>query len=133
MEAFIAGWDLDEAIKRADAYRNAGADAILIHSKLSEDTQIRAFVKEWKQRHPLVIVPTKYYKTPTSTFREWGVNMVIWANHNMRACVKVMQSITKTIKEKESLVDVEDKIAKVNEIFRLTDMDGLKNDDSKYL
>ena len=110
-----------------------GADAILIHSKLTDDKEIRSFVKEWKQRHPLIIVPTKYYKTPTDTFREWGINLVIWANHNMRACVKVMQEISKSIKEKESLGQVEDKIAKVNEIFRLTDVDGMKDDDKKYL
>lgn len=40
-----------------------------------------------------IIVPTKYYTTPTDEFREWGVSMVIWANHNMRAAVQAMQDV----------------------------------------
>lgn len=90
VEAFIAGWGLDEAIKRADAYRKAGADAILIHSKLTNSKEIESFAKVWNRRHPLIIVPTKYYTTPTQMFNKWGVNLAIWANHNMRACVKAM-------------------------------------------
>lgn len=54
-------------------------------------------MKEWNRRHPVVIVPTKYYKTPTEDFKKWGVNMVIWANHNLRASVKAMQDTTRTI------------------------------------
>ena len=56
---------------------------------------------------PVVIVPTKYYTTPTDQFRKWGVSAVIWANHNMRAAVSAMQAITKTIHNEESLVSVE--------------------------
>lgn len=66
---------------------NAGADAILMHSAKSHCKEIEAFCKEWKNRHPVIIVPTKYYTTPTDTFREWEVSMVIWANHNMRAAI----------------------------------------------
>jgi len=86
----IAGWGLEEALKRAEAYRLAGADAILMHSKLGNASEIEAFMKEWNKRHPVVIVPTKYYKTPTDDFRKWGVNLIIWANHNLRASVKAM-------------------------------------------
>ncbi len=50
VEAFIAGWDLDEALRRAEAYRNAGADAILIHSKKSDPSDIEAFMKAWKNQ-----------------------------------------------------------------------------------
>ena len=64
VEALIAGWDIAEALKRAEAYRRAGADAILIHSKLSKPDEILEFAKEWANRAPLVIVPTKYYSTP---------------------------------------------------------------------
>jgi len=62
VEAFISGGGLDEAMKRAEAYRVAGADAILMHSKLSDFKQIGEFLKEWDNRHPVVIVPTKYWK-----------------------------------------------------------------------
>lgn len=65
IEAFIAGWGLEEALKRAEAYKAAGADAVLIHSKKSEHSEIESFCKEFNGRHPVVIVPTKYYTTPT--------------------------------------------------------------------
>lgn len=90
VEALIAGWGHDEAIKRADAYRKAGADAILIHSKINNVSEIEKFLKEWDRRSPVVIVPTMYSETPTDLFREWGVNLVIWANHNLRASVGAM-------------------------------------------
>src|SRR2546425_6514589 len=64
-EAFIAGWGLDEALKRAEAYRRAGADAILIHSARNDASEVLAFKREWRNRLPVVIVPTKYYSTPT--------------------------------------------------------------------
>lgn len=50
VEAFIAGWDVDEALRRAEAYRNAGADAILMHSKKSDPSDIEAFMKAWKNQ-----------------------------------------------------------------------------------
>ncbi len=80
-----------------------------------------------------MIVPTKYYKTPTDKFREWKVNLVIWANHNLRACVKAMQETSKTIFEKESLVDIEGKVVSVKEVFRIQGEEELKNADKKYL
>ena len=65
IEAFISGWGLDEALKRAEAYKAAGADAVLIHSKKSDDAEIASFCKAWNGKHPVIIVPTKYYTTPT--------------------------------------------------------------------
>ncbi len=63
IEAFISGWGLDEALKRAEAYKAAGADAVLIHSKKSDNSEIASFCKAWNGKHPVVIVPTKYYTT----------------------------------------------------------------------
>jgi len=133
VEAFIAGWGLEEALKRAEAYRAAGADAILMHSKKSDPSEIEAFMKEWGNRLPVIIVPTKYYTTPTDKFREWGVSMVIWANHNLRSAVAAMQQTTKLIYENESLEPVENKIVSVQEIFRLQNMAELKEAEKKYL
>ncbi|MCA8967945.1 MAG: isocitrate lyase/phosphoenolpyruvate mutase family protein, partial [Planctomycetes bacterium] len=87
IEALIAGWGMDEALRRAEAYHAAGADALLIHSKKSSAGEILSFCREWDNRCPVVIVPTKYYATPTDRFREARVSLVIWANHNMRAAV----------------------------------------------
>jgi 2-methylisocitrate lyase-like PEP mutase family enzyme len=52
VESFIAGWGLEETLKRAEAYRKAGADAVLIHSSLKDSSEIDAFMKEWGNRHP---------------------------------------------------------------------------------
>jgi len=135
VEAFIAGWGLNEALKRAEAYRKAGADAILMHSSKSDSSEIEMFMKEWGRRHPVIIVPTKYYSTPSLNFHKWGVNMVIWANHNMRAAVKAMQETSKRIFEDHSLINVEKSgfVVPVNEVFRLQNMAELKEADKKYL
>ncbi|CAM2164786.1 phosphoenolpyruvate phosphomutase [Paraburkholderia sacchari] len=133
VEALIAGWGMDEALKRAEAYRLAGADAILIHSKLSKPDEILTFAREWAGRGPLVIVPTKYYSTPTDAFRKAGISVVIWANHLVRASASAMQAVAKTIHETQTLVDVEDRIASVNEIFRLQDADEYSEAENRYL
>ena len=65
VEALIAGQGMDEALRRAEAYHAAGADAILIHSKRSTASEILSFMEHWGQRCPVVIVPTMYYATPT--------------------------------------------------------------------
>src|SRR6202789_1823881 len=133
VEALIAGWGMDEALRRAEAYRLAGADAILIHSHLSKADEILTFAREWGGRGPLVIVPTKYYSTPTEVFREAGISTVIWANHLVRAAASAMQSVAKEIFESQTLVNVEDSIAAVNEIFRLQDADEYSDAEDRYL
>ncbi len=132
VEAFIAGWGLDEALKRGEAYRQAGADAILIHSKLSRPDEVLAFAREWDNRCPLVIVPTKYYSTPTEVFRQHKVSLVIWANHMIRANITAMQMTARSIYESESLVDVEGRVATVSEIFRLQGADELLEAEKIY-
>ncbi|HMI75209.1 MAG TPA: phosphoenolpyruvate mutase [Steroidobacteraceae bacterium] len=133
VEALIAGWGMDEALRRAEAYRLAGADAILIHSKLSKPDEIVKFAKEWARRSPLVIVPTRYYSTPTEVFRQAGISTVIWANHLVRSAASAMQSVAKEIFESQTLVNVEDRIASVNEIFRLQDADEYSAAERLYL
>jgi phosphoenolpyruvate phosphomutase len=132
VEAFIAGWGLAEALKRGEAYRRAGADAILIHSKLARPDEILAFAQEWDNRCPLVIVPTKYYSTPTEVFRQHQISLVIWANHLIRANIAAMQTTARSIFESESLVDVEGRVATVPEIFRLQGADELLEAEKIY-
>ncbi len=133
VEALIAGWGMDEALKRAEAYRLAGADAVLIHSKLSRPDEILTFAREWARRCPLVIVPTKYYSTPTDVFRKAGISTVIWANHSVRSAAAAMQCVTKEIFASQTLVNVEDRIASVSEIFRLQDADEYSAAERLYL
>jgi phosphoenolpyruvate phosphomutase len=133
VEAFISGWGLSEALTRAEAYAQAGADAVLIHSKEKTPHEIFAFMKEWQNFAPVVIVPTTYYKTQTEEFAAAGIRLIIWANHLLRSSVQMMQGIASEIYREQSLLTVEDKIAPVKEIFRLQDMDELKKAEAKYL
>src|SRR6201994_2737904 len=133
VEALIAGWGMEEALRRAEAYRRAGADAVLIHSKLSKADEILTFVREWAGRSPIVIVPTKYYSTPTEVYRKANISLVIWANHLVRAATAAMQNIAREIHSSETLVNVEDRIASVNEIFRLQDADEYSAAEKLYL
>ncbi len=133
VEALIAGWGMDEALRRAEAYRRAGADAILIHSKLSKPDEIVTFAREWAGRSPIVIVPTRYYSTPTEVFRAAGISVVIWANHILRAAASAMQSVAKEIQVRETLVNVEDRIVPVAEIFRLQDAEEYSVAERLYL
>ncbi len=132
VEAFIAGWGLDEALKRAEAYHAAGADAILIHSKRSQPDEVLEFAREWDNRSPLVIVPTKYYATPTEIFEQAGVSLVIWANHMIRTCITAMQATAANIQDTRSLVESEGRIATVSEIFRLQGADELLEAEKRY-
>jgi phosphoenolpyruvate phosphomutase len=133
VEALITGQGLAEALRRAAAYRRAGADAILIHSKKSTPEEILAFMKEWRGNSPVVIVPTTYYTTPTSAFAEAGVSVVIWANHLMRASITAMQQAATLINREHSLAGVEHEIATVKEIFRLQNAGELDEAELRYL
>ena len=133
VEAFIAGWGIDEVLKRAIAYHEAGADAVLIHSKESSANEIASFMQEWGDRSPVVIVPTKYYTTPTQTFRRMDISLVIWANHLVRSAITAMEQTAAQIYKSQSLMDVEDHIATLSKVFELQDADELQKAEKKYL
>ena len=133
VEALIAGWGLGEALKRAEAYWRAGADAILIHSKQSTASEILDFMGQWGDACPVVIVPTMYYRTPTSLFERHGISTVIWANQLLRAGLKAMQETAHDIASRRSLMGVEDRISSVQEIFRLQDTPELLQAEQRYL
>jgi phosphoenolpyruvate phosphomutase len=133
VEALIAGYGLEEALTRAHAYADAGADAVLIHSKLATAFQITAFMEQWDGSCPVVIVPTKYYSTPVEEFERAGVSLVIWANHMMRSSITAMQGIARQIHAERSLVNVEPAVAPLAEVFRLQDEDELCQAEALYL
>ena len=132
-ESFIVGRGLSEALRRAEAYHQAGADAILMHSKISTADQVLSFMKEWQDTCPVVIVPTMYYSTPTEVFAEAGVSMVIWANHLLRSAITAMQGTAATLYREQTLMAIEHEIASVKEIFRLQNADELKEAEQTYL
>lgn len=133
LEALIAGRGMEEALRRAEAYHAAGADAVLIHSRKSGAEEILHFAKEWANRCPVVIVPTMYYKTPTDRYREAGISTVIWANHNLRASLAAMREVSLKIRHEESLVGIEGHVANLSDVFDLTGNNELAEAEKRYL
>jgi len=132
-EAFIAGWGLEEALERAESYCKAGADAVLIHSKLNNFSEIESFMNHWNGACPVVIVPTKYYTTPSSEFEKAGISMVIWANHMLRSNIRNMQRTAARIFQDKSPAGIESDIAPVEEVFRLQDVAELMRAEERYM
>ena len=133
LEGFIAGWGMDEVMRRAEACHQAGADALLVHSKKNTPDQILAFAEAWNGRCPLVVVPTTYYSTPVEAFEKAGISLVIWANQNVRSSIAAMQASSRRIFKERSVQNVEDAIAPVKEVFRLQNADELMEAEERYL
>ena len=125
-EAFIAGWGLEEALRRANAYADAGADAVLIHSKAKGPEEIFAFLEHWKRETPVIVVPTMYPGVTLQELQERGVSLAIWANQTCRTVVTAVQQNLKTLRESGTLLSLEDKIVPVKELFRLQGMAELR-------
>lgn len=132
-EALISGWPMEEALRRAHAYADAGADAVLIHSKKAHAREVFEFCERFAARVPVVIVPTMYHATPTDLFRQAGVSTVIWANHLLRASLTAMRETAARIHEDQSLREVEGRVAPVKDIFRLVGNDELEAAERRYL
>lgn len=92
-------WSLQDALSRADMYTKAGADAIMVHSKSRSPTEVVEFLKRFRetdQNTPLVVVPTTYASTPRKALVDAGANVIIYANHLMRAKIKAIEGIVKS-------------------------------------
>ena len=133
-EALIAGLGENEALKRAAAYEEAGADMILIHSKQKTPDEVESFVRAWKGRVPIVIVPTAYPEMNAERICALGkIKMVIYGNHAIRAAVTAMKDVFAAILKDGGIQNVDKKIVSVEEIFRLQDMDQVKINEKRYL
>lgn len=132
-EAFIAGWGLAEALRRAEAYRRAGADAIIVHSASPRPDEVFSFLDEWAGRHPVILIPTKYHTTPAEAFEKRGVSALIWANHLMRASLAAMRDTAARIARERGVSGVEERIAPLSEVFRLQGDDELREAEGRYL
>ena len=95
IESFILNKGLNDAMKRAVSYVKAGADGIMIHSKNKSPNEIIDFAKKFRKKFPnipLVAVPTSYNKTREAELAKAGVNIIIYANHLLRASYPAMLS-----------------------------------------
>jgi phosphoenolpyruvate phosphomutase len=133
IEALIAGYGQEEALRRAHAYKEAGADAILIHSRRSTADEIVTFASAWDNRLPLIIVPTKYYRTPVSVYRESRISVAIWANHAMRASVLAMREVCSRILADQGIAGIEGEVASLEEVFDLMRYAELASAEERYL
>tara|TARA_B100000787_G_scaffold32044_1_gene21735 strand:- start:66 stop:1367 length:1302 start_codon:yes stop_codon:yes gene_type:complete len=122
IESFIVGKGLNDALKRAEVYSKAGADAILIHSKEKTPNEIFAFAKEFKKSKnfiPLVSVPSTYSKVYEKDLIKNGFKLVIYANQLLRAAYPAMQNAAKMILEKSRAFEIDKKIIPIKEIINL--------------
>jgi phosphoenolpyruvate phosphomutase len=132
--ALIAGWGQEEAQMRAHRYVDAGADAILIHSKSKDPQEIIEFVTAWDRDIPLVLVPTTYSTLKESEIEELGkVKMVIYANHGLRASMKAMESVFDKIKKDGGIYDLDELIDPVDHVFDMQGVSQMKENERKYL
>ena len=122
IESFIAGKSMCDALERAYAYVEAGADGIMIHSKNKSGEDIKEFCITFRQKYahvPIVVVPTTYDHIYESELHTWGVNVVIYANHMLRAAYPAMLQVAKTILENERAKEVRPLCMPIKEILEL--------------
>jgi phosphoenolpyruvate phosphomutase len=121
VEALIAGHSVAEACKRADAYVEAGADAILIHSRDKSLAEIKAFLRQWQGTGsvPLVAVPTLFPSFTVEQLASMGFRMVIFANQLMRAAISATEETLATLAEHRRADVVDDTIAPLAHVFSL--------------
>jgi len=132
-EAIITTQNIDEALLRCQAYYHAGADALVIHSKRQDPSDIITFMKQWHYDCPIIIIPTTYMDTPTSLFESLNISLVLWANHMLRASVYQMKKIAALIFANSSVLEADKKIASLEEIFRFQKVQELEEAEKIYL
>jgi phosphonopyruvate hydrolase len=133
-EALIAGLGQKEALRRGEAYAEAGADGVLIHSKQKTPDEILAFCRAWPGRVPLVLVPTSYPQLSFADVAALGkVGLIICGNHAIRAAVAAMQSTFRRILAEGGIAGVESDIASVAEVFALQGDEHMRKLEKAYL
>ncbi len=133
-EALIAGWGMEEALKRGRAYADAGADMVLIHSKSKDPDEVMGFAKQWdRQGTPLVCVPTIYKSTKVSTLSEAGFKLIIFANHAVRSSIKAMTETLQTLKREMYTGSVEDKVVPLERVYHLIGVDKMKQEEGSFM
>jgi len=122
IESLILGKGHDDAVLRAEAYIKAGADGIMIHSKESKPDEIFKFCdtfKTFKQKVPLVVVPSTYSSVYESELKKRGVNIVIYANQLLRSAYPVMIKTAEDILKHERAHECEKNCMSVKDVIRL--------------
>jgi phosphoenolpyruvate phosphomutase len=121
-EALIAGGDLDEALERAHRYADAGADAVLVHSKSVHPDQVLKFGAAWDRGVPLVAIPTTYPQVTEVELFDAGYRVVIYANHGIRATVRTVTDTLSALSRAGTAASLEGGLASMAEVFALQGM-----------
>ena len=132
-EALIVGAGLEEALERATAYASAGADIVLIHSKAPEPQEICEFLERWDRETPIAVVPTTYPQLDADELHARGVNLVIYANHGIRASIQAMTETFAQIFSERSTLEAEKTIAPLSRIFALQDMTAFQEHEKRFV
>lgn len=123
IESLIAGKTVEDALERAFAYIAAGADGIMIHSKNKDGMDIKEFCQRFRKKDtetPIVAVPTTYNQFTEDELASWGINVVIYANHMLRAAYPAMVNCAQSIlKHQRSLEACNDYCMPIKEILTL--------------
>ena len=124
IESLILEKGMEDALKRARAYVKAGADAIMIHSRKKEPSEIFEFCDEFRQEFkqvPIVVVPTSYNQVTEQELAEHGVNVVIYANQLTRSAFPAMESTAKSILVHHRAMEADRNLMPIKEIISLID------------
>jgi len=132
-EALIAGLGMDEALARARAYADAGADAVLVHSKSKDFEELRRFSEQWDRPVPLVAVPTTYPEVRAEELAEAGFRLAIFANQPLRAAIVAMRDTLRDMRQAGRVSVVEDRIVPLEEVYRLVGVPELKANEKRFL
>ncbi|MDR2865017.1 MAG: phosphoenolpyruvate mutase [Spirochaetaceae bacterium] len=122
LESLIAGYPVSDALERAKAYIAAGADGIMIHSKEKSGADIKAFCEQFRTEYthvPIVLVPTTYNQFTEKELALWGANIIIYANHMLRASYPAMLNVAKTILENERSLETDPLCMPIKQILEL--------------
>ena len=122
IESFIVGDTLADALERANAYVNAGADGVMIHSKDKSGDDIKSFCLEFRTKNvttPIIVVPSSYNHIREEELIDWGANVVIYANHLLRASFPAMQYVAETILKNKRTSELDDTCMSIKEILEL--------------
>lgn len=119
IEAFIAGAGLAEALRRAALYEAACADALVVHSKRKDESEIASFMQAWRGKLPIIVIPTTYPNVTSGELKQLGIGGVIYANHGLRAAVASVRRVLAALNKLGSTQSVEGDIATLSEVFQL--------------
>ena len=130
VEALIADLGVEEAMSRANAYAKAGADIIFVHSRKESPDEIFKFLKLWRGKVPIMIIPTAFPTVTLDELKSRGVEMVVYAHQTTLAAFAAVSDVIKQMSKIKSLSELNTKMASMEDLFNLQGMQQIKDHES---